>query len=433
MVLSRALCALLLIAGCGQSLFDSHGGGGRDGGGGGDDGGGDGDGDVPDTCAAPCLADAAADFDGSPGGKGDHWRYLDDHRDHTWTAMMTGPSGGRVGADMRNSFKSCADDPSADACKALPGALLVSTAGRSTPADPAIEYRSAEARVIRIAFRAHVAAGGAGHAIRLYRNSREDVLFTLPAAAGTTVEHQVTVDALPGDRFLVAVAPDGAGGAVALHAFVSDARTTFPATCQLAVPFSVPGTMANTVDDLCRGELRSFSSGAPASPSLLPGPYVEQGMAAYLENSHYEAAEPLPLAGAMTVQLWLRTEGSGGPDGWVFSNIDVDIGRGIALRLQISGSSKLEVSVVQNTNPITYTGQSAPIATPFGWHFVRVVHASGAVSICVDGVKAGGGALAGPSDSVEPVSIGRRARDAGTYFVGDVDDARVFLEALPCE
>jgi hypothetical protein len=438
MVLSRALHNLALIvliasgavfaAGCGQSLFDAHGGG-RDGGGGDDDGGGDGD--VPDTCAAPCIADAAADFDGSPGGKGNHWRYLDDNRNRTWTPMTAAAGSAQVGVDARNSFRRCADDPLSAACKALPGALFVTTGGRGSRAEPAIEFAAAEARTIRIAFRAHAPAGD--HKIRLYRNSREDVLFTMPAAAGVTVEHQVTVDAVPGDRFLVAISADtDPGGAVALHVFVNGASATFPATCGLAVPFSVPGTMGNTVDDLCRGELRSFVNDMPGELPHLAGPYTELGDAAYFENSYYEATAPLSSSTAMTVQLWLQIESSPAPDGWVFSNIDGDTGGGLALRFAGS-TSKLVVSVVQSTNPTTYASQSVPIAAATSWHFVRVVHASDAVSICVDGVKVGSGPLTGPRTSGKPVNLGRNVGDSSTYFIGETDDVRVFFEALPCD
>lgn len=433
MVLTRlpynlALVILSILAalttGCGQSLFDAHGSA-RDGGG--DDGG---DGDVPDTCAAPCLADAGADFDGSAGGKGNHWRYLDDHRNRTWTPMTAGADT-QVGAEPGNSFKRCANTSSSDACSALPGALLVSTAGKTSAADPAIEYRVEEARVIRLAVRARVESGAPGHAIRLYRNSREDVLFTLPATAGATVERQITVDALPGDRFLVAAAPDNAGGAVALHVFVSDPRATFPVTCQIAVPFSVAGSMANTVDDLCRGELRSYVNGAPGAFPPLAGPYAEQGDAAYLENTYYEATEPLTSGDALTLQLWVQAESSSVGVGWELSNIDVDLGRGIGLRLDTGG--KLVASVVKSTSPLMYAEQSVNIVSPSSWHFVRVVHASDAVSICVDGKKLGGGALTGPLPSSAPVNIGRNVGDAGSYFGGSIDDVRVFLEALPCE
>src|SRR5690606_31269169 len=103
------------------------------------------------------------------------------------------------------------------ACGELRGALLVDSSGASP--DPAIEYESPDARVIQLALRAHVTGGP--HRVRLYRNSREDVLFTAAAAPGAAVAHTITLDALPGDRFLVAIEPgDPAGGTAAVHLFV---------------------------------------------------------------------------------------------------------------------------------------------------------------------------------------------------------------------
>src|SRR5262245_15536716 len=98
MVLTRA-CALLalLAAACGQSLFDANGN--VDGGGG--------DGPAAIACPAPCLGDAAADFDGTPEGAGARWRYLDDRRDRSWAAMS--PSGsGLAGANPANAITTCA-------------------------------------------------------------------------------------------------------------------------------------------------------------------------------------------------------------------------------------------------------------------------------------------------------------------------------------
>src|SRR5262249_60621318 len=96
-----ALCAG--PAACSQSLFDNHGPGTT----GGDDTG-------PATCNAPCLADAAVDFDGSAGGKNQLWRYLDDHRNRTFTVMMPGPTT-QTGPDPPNHITPCAATPAAAA------------------------------------------------------------------------------------------------------------------------------------------------------------------------------------------------------------------------------------------------------------------------------------------------------------------------------
>ena len=144
---------------------------------------------------------------------------------------------------------------SAAACKGLPGALLVTSSGGAT-SDPAIEYRSPATRVIQLSFSAHVPSAGAAQRIRLYRNSREDALLTSIVAPGQTAGDMIVVDALEGDRFLIAVEPTGAGGDLALHFFVSDPRVDFPSTCRLALAFE--SASDDKVDNLCRDPSRSF-------------------------------------------------------------------------------------------------------------------------------------------------------------------------------
>ena len=79
----------------------------------------------------------------------------------------------------------------------------------------------------------HVPAGGLGQTVRLYRNSREDVLFTATADPGATISHTITVDALAGDRFLVAMAPPAAGQIdIGVQLFVVGANATFPTECR---------------------------------------------------------------------------------------------------------------------------------------------------------------------------------------------------------
>jgi hypothetical protein len=85
------------------------------------------------TCPSPCVADLAGDF-GKPQSP---WRYLEDHRHRTWTAM-TPTADGLVGADAANAITSCAHRDAA-ACAVLPGALLISSAGATSAADPAVE------------------------------------------------------------------------------------------------------------------------------------------------------------------------------------------------------------------------------------------------------------------------------------------------------
>ncbi|HEV7555144.1 MAG TPA: hypothetical protein VGO00_06820, partial [Kofleriaceae bacterium] len=195
MVLGRVLLIAVVTTGCSQSLFDSHGTTGS--GSSGDDAA------VPATCQAPCVGDAAADFDGTAAGTTGNWRYLDDHRDRTWTAM-TPAADAMTGADPANAITTCTAQPDAPVCQLLPGALLVSSSGSTSPADPAVELTVATAQVVQVSVLARVPDGEPPQQIRLYRNSREDVLFTGIAAPGSTLENAITLDALAGDRFLVA-------------------------------------------------------------------------------------------------------------------------------------------------------------------------------------------------------------------------------------
>jgi hypothetical protein len=432
MVLSRALCVLLAAAGCGQSLFDAHGR--RDGGpGGGDDdgGGGGGDGSVPMACPADaCLADAAADFNNAQGGVNGHWYYLEDKRNRTWVSMTPDP-GGMVGAELGNRIGPCGDS-SAAGCRALPGALLVSSSAMT--ADPAIEYRSFEAKVMRLALRVHV--DGGAQRVRLYRNSREDVLFTAIGAPGDTVEATVTVDALVNDKFLVALEPTaGAAGTAALHFFVIDAKTTFPQTCQLAIPFTSLGKSQYTVADLCGNtDIQSRLDDANSAPGFRDDPFGKASAAAYFEPGlNYRGVRTLPRDRPVTVQFWaLHDNPPPYTIGWLFSDIDQVNGGGLGVRFNFTSPIKLEAAVIASST-YSFLGVSYASTDPTGWHFVRVVHTSSGISICLDGTRLGMFPAPGPLASNEPPNLGRNGRwDTSNTLYGGMDDVRMFSEALPC-
>lgn len=445
MVLRRALVALAVIAiagfaaGCGQSLFDSHGGG-RDGGGG-DDGGGD-DAAVPSECPEPCIADAAADFDGSPGGAGNHWRYLDDQRDRKWSAMS---DGGTVfdGGDQMDRISSCKNEPSALACAGLRDALLVTSKG-SMPRDPAIEYKAPTARVIQLSFHAHVPSGDGAQKVRLYRNSREDVLFTGVVGPGETLRQTFpAVDALPNDRFLVALEPaSSAGGQVALHFFINGTAYSFPTTCLLALPFEGALPM-NQIDDLCDGKnFTSMQFGMPpvdVPASLGSGPFTEQGSAADIAPNHYYSSgfsDIVPDRGDVTVQLWAQNDNPN-TNAYLYSNIDFDAGGGLTLTL--SGTAqRLDILSTKRDAANTHFNDNIAYPSDGAWHFIRVVHANGMLFTCIDGVRRS--SLAVPAGNLfrsdYPVFLGRDVEwtmTPGPTFDGRLDDVRVISGALPCE
>ena len=95
MVLIRRSVVLgaVLLAGCSESLFGVHDGDG-------------GAGSAP-TCTGSCIADAAVDFDGTLGGAGGHWRYLEDTRDRMWTRMNADSTGMTGTVDPRDHITTC--------------------------------------------------------------------------------------------------------------------------------------------------------------------------------------------------------------------------------------------------------------------------------------------------------------------------------------
>ena len=432
MVLRIAL-ALALVCGCHQSLFDSHGGDDQNG-----DGNTGGDGTLASTCPSPCLGDAGGDYDGTAGGKGMHWRYLDDHRDRTW-APMASAANVFTGANPANKITSCAQNGSAEACGALPGALLFSTAGKTTAADPGIEFTADVNRTIELQLGVHVPAGGLGQTVRLYRNSREDVLFTGTADPGATISHTITVDALAGDRFLVAMAPPASGQVdIGVQLFVVGANATFPTECQVAVSFS---TLAGlTADNLCAGDFTAMldSPGAP-TPALGAGPFAEEGQAAAIAvHNYFSGASALDRTGDVTVDLWIKHQMlvDTVTGGWAFSDLDLDAGGGIGMVLyDDAGTLKLDTQTCTDPNVLTFDEVIAPYPPDHQWHFVRAVHKKdGPLQICIDGALQGMKTTAGTLKSTYAPFIGKNVRwtPSDASFIGSIDDVRVLNTALPC-
>jgi len=444
-VLSRraAVLGLVALAGCSESLFGAHPAGQISDGGGDDGSAGPDSGVVPSTCPSGCLGDAGADWNGMAGGAGNHWRYLDDLRNRSWMPMSVG-NNEMIGSDPLNRITACAAKPTASACSTLPGALLVSTSGSKSGADPAIEFKAAADQVIQLSLHALVPAGGADQVIRLYRNSREDVLFTGTATAGTDLAHAITLTALAGDRFLVAVAPVGGGASdIGLQLFVNDTGATFPATCQVALSFA--SATGNTTNDLCGHAVFSSYLAQPQPISLVPGPFAELGKAAdvtsgeYLVRSTTDTSSPvLDWTKDVTVQLWVQFKFfDPGSPAVLFSDLDRGSGSGI----DISVSSNTGILDVQACAPSSsgvmfgdaiysypYSSTSSP-----QWGFIRVVRAGGQVRVCVNGVFAVSAATR--SCTAPPAyapQIGKHASSDGAFFSGEIDDVRVITGALPC-
>ena len=440
MVLGRVLFAAVLLAGCKQSLFDSHNG---------DDGtatdatgSGGGDGSIQSSCGAMCLGDAGGDFDGTSGGKGNHWQYLDDHRDRSW-APMTAMGMAFVGADPANKITSCAAQPSAAACTTLPGALLVSTSGMTSGADPAIAFTSSNKQVIKLTVRVNIPTG-ADQTVRLYRNAREDVLFTQVATAGNTVETSIQVDAFAGDRFLLAIAPTGVGATdIGVQFFVNGTGMTFPHECLMGLQFTGPAPTTAMMENACGAAFTSRvldTSGTPSdvAPTFTAGPFPELGMAGDIALDHYyKGADVLNRMGDTTTQFWMREDAFGTENAVIFSDDDLDATGGLEVyRLMADGRLGAQTCTVVTTMTLDFAYAAGPYPAPdTGWHFVRVVHTGGSVKICVDGTRTASYVLAaGKMQSTYPPYIGKDViwTPSGAYFDGAIDDVRVLSTALPC-
>jgi hypothetical protein len=436
MVLIRLgwLC-ILACAACSQSLFDAHGPGGSGGPGGGDD-----DGNGPTACNAPCVADAAIDFDGTATGKNQRWRYLDDHRDRTWTAM-TPSSTKMTGADAANHIATCAANPGAAACAMIPDALLVSSSSSTSAADPAIEFTAPAQQVLKLSVKVFMASGG-DQTIRLYRNGRPDALFTGLATAGTLLDQTITVDALAQDRFLVAMAPMTAGASdVAIQFIATSAGKLFPQDCLLAVGFA--GATGNTVSDLCKSiSFTHYDAMTQALPVTLgDDPFGEKNAAAnYALGTDFETMQTIPQNTTLTVQLWVRQRTVPSDSAaWLFSDIDLtdDAYGGLGIGLGINGVAFAQSPLTLNGNTIEVAEADTSWPGVGDWHFIRVVQTAGNLSLCIDGKPGVSVAIPdGHLRTVEPLLLGRNRFGQGLgepFFDGDLDDVRIFKGALPCD
>jgi Concanavalin A-like lectin/glucanases superfamily len=424
LVTAATVATSLVATGCKeQSLFAE------------DEGENGGPGPVGSTCPSQCLGDAARDFDGTAAGAGGHWRYLDDNRDRTWTAMtIDGPR--MQGADPTRAISVCTDKSTAPACVALPKALLISSTGSTAPADPAIEFKFDTNQTVQVGVRAFVPDGADLQQILVYRNSREDLIYAGSALPGDLFERSLEVDVIPGDRLLVSLAPS-AGGAtdVGLELFLSNTGAT--SRCQVAVDFEQAS--GNTVPAQCGGAFTYFEyepTQVEQPPVLAAGPYPELGKAASIPTNHFfKGVDLLDKTGDFTLQYWMRVnELDSIYDGWAVSDLDLDNGGGIGNAIYQRAEVRLDTTI--GTTDATYVGANVEFPNLGKWQFVRVVHADGKVSTCLNGKRVTSFDLAaGKLKSNFPLHLGKNVRWSPQVaaFIGSLDDVRAFSAALPCE
>ena len=350
-----------------------------------------------------------------------------------------------TGAEPRNHITTCAAHPEAPVCTLLPGALLVSN-GAST-ADPAIELTVATAQVIDLKLKVLVPNNEGSQTIRLYRNSREDVLFTDTASAGMTLARGITLDALPGDRFLVAISPiSGDATDVGLQLVVQAPGTTFPSTCKLAVPFT--STSGNTTPDLCGGPTFNYFTtmgNTGKQPMLSSGPFPELGKAATIAAGEYfqrgmDSRQVFLWPQEFTVQLWfLASKIDSLQFTTVFSDWDTGNCGGVGIQLSPSpGNTTLEVHVCKAMSTVgnTDADMAYPLTPLTGWQFVRVARTSSNAYVCLNGIQVMAASVVPTQGSTNNlISLGREDSlpATGAYFGGQIDDVRVISSALPCD
>lgn len=444
MVLIRtavAAAAAIALGACNQSLFDNNlGGSGSGSGSGSGDAAAPPDAAVPVSCPTTCLGDAAANFDGTPRGSNGRWRYVEDQNLVSWLAMAGGAAA-MVGQDAGNRIAPCADSD-APACRMLPGGLLISAAGGSD-VDPAIEFTANDTAVIQLAVRAYL-AGGADQSIRIYRNSRADLLVAAPLFAPGLVERVITVDAIKGDRFLVALSGAQSASNVALQFFVSATGATFPASCQLAMPY--PSVEPTRVVDSCGGSTFTYyeysgitGTSKPASVLSVPGPFAELELGVDVPKDHYldrDMAHFLDWTQDTTLQLWLRLRTvPPTPGAMIFTDRDPDTCAGVDLTAGTLGVPRLTLEACVNPDTGALGVESVEYPSSVDWHFLRLVRTHDRYDLCIDGRLATSMPALPPRMTTRiPVSIGkeRGTRPTTIELDGQLDDLRVFRGALPC-
>jgi len=214
--------------------------------------------------------------------------------------------------------------------RAAPRPLLVSSAGATSAADPAIEYtggadehRPADAAGPR-------PSGTPAQVVRIYRNSREDVWSPRPRCPASPSIREITVDALAGrDRSSSRSRPRRWVPATSRSA-VRHNTGAVSLDCQLALSFSArtatrrqPVRRRSLVQRLQRPD-------DPARPRRRP--FVEQGQAADITPDRY-------YEGTAILDRHRRLDG---PDvgqshdalvdpygAWVFSDEDLNAGGGL--------------------------------------------------------------------------------------------------------
>jgi hypothetical protein len=295
------------------------------------------------VCPAPCLGDALADFESN-----NKWSYWGDHDDRTWTEMsanepsdnphnLSGVQAGQAG------IFSCAlaANRSSAACEDFPTSLLLLPQEYGSP-EPSLRYEANANGVIRVSGRYTPTAAGAVHALRVYRNSDEDLLFLESIDTTMTgASFDFDIEVLTGDALYFSVGPTEAGSPVpiALQLFLSEqTNTTFPGSCQMAVRFE-NGTNTTVQDECGTRTWEHLLGGGATTPTQTTSATANLGQAWEASSGQYwnpTTILPLDYTNEYTLQFWLKAASPVSGDVTVLSDDDLATS-GISVSLTDAG------------------------------------------------------------------------------------------------
>lgn len=395
-------------------------------------------------CTAGCVADLVREFAFEQGGTTGDWRYLDDNRSNTYLQMGLLDIGGVVHfvgdvPEPRPKVLYCPSYTDDAACEGAESAMVLtpskSDAGHH---DVTLSWTAPVNGSYRLVGDYERRGDGALDVI-VHRNTRDDIVWR-DTVGGARVEgvFDVPMELLGGDRLLFTVRAAGGGdpASLAVHLRVED-LIDFPGECALAVTFD-DGKAVDACGSVTYQPRRANEDGYEDTVvSSIAGPFGLTGTGAQIVEGDYllPTGVAMNYAASFTVQMWLRLPEE--VSATLYADWDSAIPGGVNLGMGsgLCGASGLysDAAAPEGVGDV-YIEWDCP--NDLDWHFVRVTRdaENGTYRACVDGVAVAGTTLDGTLDlsPVEPPFIGRNVTYNPPYFVGDVDDVRVFTRALPC-
>jgi hypothetical protein len=462
-----AIAVSVLLAGC--SFIDDFGmftvgdGGSRDGGGS-RDAGMLRDGETPPdagggTCTAPCVGDIAADFSMTQPSGSLGWQYLADDRDPPglgFDPMVAGTFedlSGWIGESAPPAIASCAGSSSAR-CAGMSDRVLAVPAAPDGTGDAVFSFTATRTETMQFAMTArHADGASSAELVELFvtRNGRHDIAFAssfLPTAAAQ--DFAGAIDVVQGDRVFFEIRTDPGAAAAAVPIGLAGRVSRLlegPGSdlenCLFAATFD------GGLTDACGGAtlVDENDGSGPGMTSVVAGAAPWLGDARMFAEGGYIAStgSPIDYSGDFTIQFWMQFPEPGSFAMTAFSDRTSEAPGGIiVMPEEMSGSdAPMFVGTIYAARPGCDDGMGNCFAyfranrpTDSAWHFYRVVRstADNRLRLCIDGREVGGTMVPGEIDltSTYPPHIGRNVVFNPAYFIGGMDDVRIFKLALPC-